>query len=100
MLILSRKVNESIIVNENIEIRVTRVDGETVKIGIEAPRDVSIYRKEILESIGRANEEAVLRKPPAESDKNALSRDNLPAPALGALQQLAVDKKIDTVSVP
>ncbi len=59
MLILSRKVNEAIIIAENIEIRITRIDGDTVKLGIEAPRSIPIVRKELFEEIQKANLEAV-----------------------------------------
>jgi len=51
MLVLSRKKNESIIINDNVVVTVIDVRGDKVRIGIEAPRDVSVHRQEILESI-------------------------------------------------
>ena len=49
MLVLSRKPNQSIRISENITIKVVKVRGNTVQLGIEAPRDVNIMRKELLE---------------------------------------------------
>ena len=51
MLVLSRKKNESIVINDNVVITVIDVRGDKVRIGIEAPRDVSVHRQEVLEAI-------------------------------------------------
>ena len=57
MLELTRKTGDAIMLNNNIEITVLEVKGDQVKIGISAPRDVSIYRKEIYLEIQKENEE-------------------------------------------
>ena len=59
MLALSRKKNEAIIINNNIEITVLEVKGDQVKIGISAPKEVPVYRKEVYVQIQQANQEAV-----------------------------------------
>ena len=59
MLALSRKKNEAIIVNNNVEITILEVKGDQVKVGITAPREVPIYRKEVYLQIQEANKEAV-----------------------------------------
>ena len=51
MLVLSRKVGESIIVNDNIKITVVELRGNRVRIGIDATRDVSVHREEIYDAI-------------------------------------------------
>lgn len=59
MLALSRKKNEAIIVNNNVEITILEVKGDQVKIGVTAPKEVPIYRKEVYMQIQEANKEAV-----------------------------------------
>lgn len=59
MLALARKVNESIIINDDIEVTILEIKGDQVKVGIKAPKSVPIYRKELYLQIQEANEEAV-----------------------------------------
>lgn len=59
MLALSRKKNEAIIINNNVEITILEVKGDQVKIGITAPKEVPVYRKEVYIQIQEANREAV-----------------------------------------
>lgn len=58
MLVLSRKVNQSIMIGDDIRIVVVGVDRDQVKVGIEAPRAVSVHRSEIYEEIQRSNRAA------------------------------------------
>ena len=58
MLVLSRKPGDSIVVDGRIIIHVVKTDKDTVKIGVEAPRDVPIFRKEIYDEIRSSNQEA------------------------------------------
>ncbi|ULL19453.1 carbon storage regulator [Paenibacillus sp. H1-7] len=58
MLVLSRKKGESIMIGDQIELVVLEVEGETVKLGIKAPRNVDVYRKEVYLSIQESNKEA------------------------------------------
>ena len=59
MLALSRKKQEALVINNNIEITILDIKGDQVKIGISAPKDVSIYRKEVFLQIQEANKEAM-----------------------------------------
>ena len=58
MLALSRKKNESIVINNDIEITVLDIKGDQVKIGISAPKSVPVYRKEVYLQIQEANKAA------------------------------------------
>lgn len=58
MLALSRKKNEAIIINNNIEITILEIKGEQVKIGITAPKEVPVYRQEVYVQIQNSNEES------------------------------------------
>lgn len=58
MLALSRKANESIIIGNDIEITILEIKGEQVKIGINAPKSVPVYREEVYAQIKEANKEA------------------------------------------
>ncbi len=55
MLVLSRKINQSIMIGDNVRIVVVAVDRDQVKLGIEAPREVPVHRSEIYEEIQRSN---------------------------------------------
>ncbi|MBC9784463.1 carbon storage regulator CsrA [Heliobacterium chlorum] len=66
MLVLTRKNGESLLIGEEIEIVVLDVRGDQVKIGITAPKSVRVMRKEVLESIERANRASVVTSKPEE----------------------------------
>jgi carbon storage regulator len=59
MLILSRKRGQSIVINQNIEIMITAIEGDQVKIGIAAPKEYSIIRKEVIDDVKASNKEAL-----------------------------------------
>ncbi len=54
MLVLSRKKNESIIINDHITITVVEIRGDKVRLGIDAPKDVAVHRREVYDAIKRA----------------------------------------------
>ena len=57
MLVLSRKKNESIVINNDITIVVVEIRGDKVRLGIEAPREVTVHRQEVYEAIQREQDE-------------------------------------------
>ena len=59
MLVLTRKVGESLIIGDNIEITILESNGDQIRVGVKAPKEIDIYRKEIFESIQKENEKAV-----------------------------------------
>ena len=58
MLVLTRKLGESIQIGENVKVMVLSVQGKSVKIGVTAPRDISVYRKEVYDKIVEENRRA------------------------------------------
>ena len=82
MLILSRKSGECLVIDGRITVKIVRVEGEVVKIGIEAPSDVPVHRQEVYEEIQRSNQAA-------------LTRQNVPLPRL---PKLAVPTATDFAS--
>jgi len=57
MLILSRKLNESIVIDGRIVIRILRIDKDSVKLGIQAPTELSVHRQEIYDVIQKKKQE-------------------------------------------
>ncbi len=85
MLILTRKVNQKLIINDNIEVVILESYKNTVKIGVSAPSDVQIYREEVYNEIKKSNRQARI------SDIDAIS--NLKPKTTGA-QSFNLMKKI------
>lgn len=76
MLVLERKDNESIIIGNNIEIKVIKSENGKVKIGIEAPKDIEINRKEIYDQIQEENKGAINKVTNMERMKEIYKRNN------------------------
>ena len=62
MLILSRKLGESLVIDGRILVKIVRVEGDVIKIGIEAPADIPVHRQEVYEEIQRSNQQALTRQ--------------------------------------
>jgi len=60
MLVLTRKINEKIVISTDIVVTVLSIDRDQVKLGIEAPKDISVHREEVFEEIVKSNREAIL----------------------------------------
>lgn len=58
MLVLSRKKGQAVMIADDIEITILEVEGDVIKLGISAPKDIKIFRKELLLSILESNREA------------------------------------------
>jgi carbon storage regulator len=67
MLVLSRKKNESIVINNDITIVVVEIRGDKVRLGVEAPKEVPVHRREVYEAIKR-NEQAAAGESPTSAD--------------------------------
>ena len=59
MLALTRKKGEALVLNNNIEVTILEIRGDQVKIGVSAPKEIPIYRKEVYLQIQKENEESV-----------------------------------------
>lgn len=79
MLILTRKLNESIMIGDQIEISIVDIRGDQVKLGIQAPKNIKVYRQEVYRAIQKENIEAVKSKP-----ELIFSLDNLLDKSTGA----------------
>jgi carbon storage regulator len=58
MLVLSRQRDESIVIGDNIVVTIVDVRGDKVRLGIEAPREISVHRREVYDAIQRENQQA------------------------------------------
>jgi carbon storage regulator len=72
MLVLSRKKNESIVINDDITIMVVEIRGDKVRLGIDAPKEMPVHRKEVYDAIHRSNPAA--EKVVVETDAEIVSR--------------------------
>lgn len=92
MLVLSRKVNENIVIDGRIIVKVVRTEGNFVKLGIEAPPDVPVHRQEIYDEIQKSNQAALTVGRPAPGQLRSFQGGlNAAAPAaLATVPPLAV----------
>lgn len=75
MLILTRKKNESVIINGNVEVTIVALDDGKVKIGIEAPKSVEIHRKEVFEKIQDENKSSIIERNKLDNLKKFMKKE-------------------------
>ncbi|GKU76821.1 carbon storage regulator CsrA [Paenibacillus sp. L3-i20] len=73
MLVLTRKIGESILIGDNIELSILEVNGEVVKLGITAPKEIGILRKELYSSVEEMNKTAEQSHMDADTLKNQIN---------------------------
>lgn len=80
MLVLSRQKDETIIIGDDIEITVVDIRGDKVRLGVSAPKSISVHRKEVYDAIRRENREAAQVKPEDLSGLGKVAKPNTAAP--------------------
>lgn len=76
MLVLSRRVGESVVIGEDIVVTVLEVKGDIVRVGVAAPRSVAVHRREVLEQIAETNRAAASPKDTVTTDLSRLLSGN------------------------
>src|SRR5215216_151585 len=84
MLVLSRQRDETIMIGDDIEVTVVDIRGDKVRLGINAPKEISVHRKEVYDAIRRENREAAQVKP---EDLSGLGKGPQKTPAVQQQQQ-------------
>jgi carbon storage regulator len=74
MLVLTRKLNESIMVGDEVKITIVDVKGDQVKLGITAPRQIAVHREEVYREIQKENQQAALSKPSLDNLEKLLKK--------------------------
>jgi carbon storage regulator len=92
MLVLSRQRSETIMIGDDIEVTVVDIRGDKVRLGITAPREVSVHRKEVYDAIRRENRAAAQVKPEdlpelGNINPKTTGKENLPSGGLPASKQ-------------
>ena len=80
MLVLSRKLNETIIIGDNIKVTLLGIDGDKIKLGVDAPRDIKVFREELFEATRSTNKQA-LDAPIVSFDLSKIKKSPPPAKA-------------------
>jgi carbon storage regulator len=78
MLVITRKVDQSIIIDGRIEVVVAGITKDGVRLGISAPKEIQVHRREVFEAIAEANRAASSQTQPSLEDAAALLRSRIP----------------------